>query len=56
MKRLFALTAVFMATSLAAEIPIRTQVRLFPLAEANRALNALKDDEVRGAAVIQVAD
>ena len=38
----------------AAEIPIRTQVQIFPLAEANRALNALKNDEVRGAAVIQV--
>lgn len=38
----------------AAEIPVRTQVRVFPLAEANRALNALKNDEVRGAAVIQV--
>jgi len=40
----------------AAEIPIRAQVQVFPLAEANRALNALKDDEVRGAAVIQVAN
>lgn len=39
----------------AAEIPIHTQVQVFPLAKANRALNALKDDEVRGAAVIQVA-
>jgi propanol-preferring alcohol dehydrogenase len=41
---------------IAAEIPIRTQVHIFPLSEANRALNALKDDQVRGAAVIQVAD
>src|ERR1700726_1401703 len=40
----------------AAEIPIRTHVQIFPLADANRALNALKDDEVRGAAVIHVAD
>ncbi len=40
---------------IAAEIPIRTEFQLFPLAEANRALNALKDDEVRGAAVIQVS-
>jgi len=38
----------------AAEIPIRTEVRRFPLADANRALNALKDDEVSGAAVIEV--
>jgi propanol-preferring alcohol dehydrogenase len=39
---------------IAAEIPIRTQVQVYPLAEANRALNALKNDEVQGAAVIQV--
>jgi alcohol dehydrogenase, propanol-preferring len=39
---------------IAAEIPIRTQVQLFPLAEANRALNALKHDGVRGAAVLVV--
>ncbi len=39
----------------AAEIPVRTKVQIFPLAEANRALNALKNDEVNGAAVIQVA-
>jgi propanol-preferring alcohol dehydrogenase len=40
----------------AAEIPIRTRVQVFPLAEANRALNALKNDEVQGAAVIQVRE
>ncbi len=38
----------------AAEIPIRTQVEVFPLADANRALNALKNDAIRGAAVLQV--
>jgi alcohol dehydrogenase, propanol-preferring len=38
----------------AAEIPIRTEVQIFPFAEANRALNALKHDAVRGAAVLQV--
>jgi propanol-preferring alcohol dehydrogenase len=38
----------------AAEIPIRTQVQIFSLADANAALNALKNDQVRGAAVIQV--
>ena len=37
----------------AAEIPVRTQVSLFSLAEANRALNALKHDGFRGAAVLQ---
>jgi alcohol dehydrogenase, propanol-preferring len=39
---------------LAAEIPIHTEIEVFPLAEANRALNALKNDAVRGAAVLQV--
>jgi propanol-preferring alcohol dehydrogenase len=38
----------------AAEIPIKTEVQLFDLAEANAALNALKHDAVRGAAVISV--
>ncbi len=37
---------------LAAEIPIRTQVQIFPLREANRALNSLKNDAIRGAAVL----
>lgn len=39
---------------IAAEIPIRSHVKLFPLADANRALNALKSDAIEGAAVIQV--
>jgi alcohol dehydrogenase, propanol-preferring len=39
---------------LAAEIPIRTHVQLFPLRDANRALNALKNDGIAGAAVLQV--
>jgi len=39
---------------IAAEIPIHTQVQEFPLAEANAALNALKNDAVRGAAVLKV--
>ncbi len=38
----------------AAEIPIKTQTQIFDLVEANSALNALKHDAVRGAAVIQV--
>ncbi|HUY14016.1 MAG TPA: zinc-dependent alcohol dehydrogenase family protein [Terriglobia bacterium] len=40
---------------LAAEIPIKTQIEVFPLAEANRALNSLKNDAIRGAAVLRVA-
>ena len=39
---------------LAAEIPVRTHVQVFSLAEANRALNALKNDAIRGAAVLRV--
>ncbi len=40
----------------AAEIPICTHVQIFPLAEANRALNALKNDGIPGAAVLHVGD
>jgi propanol-preferring alcohol dehydrogenase len=39
---------------IAAQIPIRTRVQLFPLREANRALNALKNDAIPGAAVLKV--
>ena len=39
---------------IAAEIPIHTEIEVFPLREANRALNALKNDAIRGAAVLQI--
>jgi propanol-preferring alcohol dehydrogenase len=39
---------------IAAEIPIRTHVQLFPLQDANRALNALKNDAIEGAAVLNI--
>jgi alcohol dehydrogenase, propanol-preferring len=39
---------------LAAEIPIKTEVEVFKVEEANRALNALKHDGIRGAAVLKV--
>ena len=39
----------------AAEIPIRTHVQVFPLREANRALNALKNDAIPGAAVLRAS-
>jgi propanol-preferring alcohol dehydrogenase len=39
---------------IASEIPIHTEVREFALAEANAALNALKNDAIRGAAVLRV--
>ncbi|HEV2386326.1 MAG TPA: zinc-dependent alcohol dehydrogenase family protein [Candidatus Acidoferrales bacterium] len=41
---------------LAAKIPIHTEVRVFPLPEANRALNALKNDAIPGAAVLRVRE
>lgn len=40
--------------AVAAEIPIQTRVQIFPLAEANRALDALKNDAIEGAAVLRV--
>jgi len=40
----------------AAEIPIRTHVQTFPLREANRALNLLKNDAIPGAAVLRVVE
>src|SRR6202050_1496477 len=39
---------------IAAEIPIRTQVQDFPLSEANQALATLKNDAIRGAAVLRI--
>jgi D-arabinose 1-dehydrogenase-like Zn-dependent alcohol dehydrogenase len=33
-------------------IPIHSQVNLFPLKEANRALNDLKSDRINGTAVL----
>jgi alcohol dehydrogenase, propanol-preferring len=38
----------------AAEIPVRTHVRIYPLREANQALNALKNDAISGAAVLKI--
>jgi propanol-preferring alcohol dehydrogenase len=38
----------------AAQIPIRTHVQIFPLQEANRALTALKNDAIPGAAVLSI--
>lgn len=38
----------------AAEIPLKTHVQIYPLSETNLALNALKHDAIRGAAVIKI--
>ena len=40
--------------ALAAQIPVRTHVQVFALREANRALNALKNDAIAGAAVLRM--
>uniref|UniRef100_A0A7C5AKR8 alcohol dehydrogenase n=1 Tax=Desulfobacca acetoxidans TaxID=60893 RepID=A0A7C5AKR8_9BACT len=40
--------------ALAARIPLKTQVQLFPLAEANRALELLKAGKINGAAVLSL--
>lgn len=40
--------------TLAARIPIRTHVQVYSLDEATRALNALKNDAIEGAAVLRV--
>jgi alcohol dehydrogenase, propanol-preferring len=39
---------------IAAQIPIRTQVEVFPLPDANNALIKLKNDAIRGAAVLKI--
>lgn len=41
---------------LAADIPIRTDVELYPLEEANAVLQRLKRGEVQGAAVLRIRD
>jgi propanol-preferring alcohol dehydrogenase len=38
---------------LAAEIPVKTEIEIFPLTHVNEALNALKHDGIRGAGVIR---
>jgi alcohol dehydrogenase, propanol-preferring len=40
---------------IAAEIPIHTHVETYPLQDSNRALNSLKNDAIRGSAVLDVA-
>ena len=39
---------------IAAEIPIHTEIEVLPLQQANRALNSLKNDAIRGAAVLKI--
>jgi propanol-preferring alcohol dehydrogenase len=39
---------------LAAEVPLKTEIQIFDLAQANQALQALKKSEIRGAGVLRV--
>lgn len=41
---------------IAAEVPVRTEVTLFPLEQANEALAAMKHSRVEGAAVLKIGD
>ncbi|MBI4785730.1 MAG: zinc-dependent alcohol dehydrogenase family protein [Chloroflexi bacterium] len=40
--------------NVAAEIPVHTQVEMFPLADVNHALQRLKSGQINGAAVLQI--
>jgi propanol-preferring alcohol dehydrogenase len=41
---------------IAAEIPIKTTTQIFPLENANQALQLLKDSKIEGAAVLQITE
>ena len=41
--------------ALAAEVPLKTEVQIFDLSQANHALQALKKSEIRGAGVLRVS-
>ncbi len=41
---------------LAARIPVRTEVQLYPLAQANQALQDLREGPIRGSAVLRVGE
>lgn len=40
--------------ALAAEVPLQTEIRVFPLEAANRALQAMKKSEIKGAEVLKI--
>ncbi len=41
---------------IAAEVPVRTEIEVFPLRDANRALQMLKASKIKGAAVLEIRD
>jgi propanol-preferring alcohol dehydrogenase len=40
--------------ALAPQVPVRTEVEVFPLEAANEALDAIRDGSLRGAAVLSI--
>jgi alcohol dehydrogenase, propanol-preferring len=42
--------------AIAPEVPVRTEVTPYPLEQANKALTAIRDGTLRGAAVLEIAD
>jgi propanol-preferring alcohol dehydrogenase len=38
----------------AAEVPVRTEIQVFPLAEANLALRMVKESKIQGAGVLEI--
>jgi propanol-preferring alcohol dehydrogenase len=40
--------------ALAPQVPVRSEVELHPLEDANRALDSIRDSSLRGAAVLQI--
>jgi len=41
--------------ALAPRVPVRTEIEVYPLAEANEVLDRLRAGEVRGAAVLDIS-
>ena len=40
---------------LGSEVPLQTEIQVFPLEQANQALQALKSSQIQGAGVIKIA-
>ena len=42
--------------AIAPQVPVKVQTEVFPLQEANEALNRLRAGQLKGSAVLQVSD
>ncbi len=42
--------------AIAPQVPVKTEIELFPLKEANKALNRLREGRIQGAAVLEIDD